>query len=155
MNIEVVAKRISRLESVDLVGKVPDALIARAEEILGVRFPPQYRDFLSAFGCGGVDSEQFIGLGGDDYLDIVKLSRRLREGPNPLPSRLLPLRADGFGNYECFDTSRPTEAGEFAIVEWNHEGGPDHDCRVLAESYGEWFDSVLTMIENDGDEDED
>lgn len=147
MNNEELNQRLANFETVEPSGPVSEEVIAAAEQQLGIQFPPQYRAFLSAFGSGGVDSEDFIGLGGSAHLDIVKLALRLRDKNNPLPARLLPLRSDGFGNYDCFDTNQPTSDGEYAIVQWNHEAGEDQECELLADSFDGWFESILVMIE--------
>jgi len=148
MNNEELNQRLANFETVEPSGPVSEDLIATAEQQLGIQFPPQYRAFMSVFGCGGVDSEDFIGLGGPAHLDIAKLALRLRERNNPLPARLLPLRADGFGNYDCLDTNQPTADGEYAIVQWNHEAGEeDQECELLADSFDGWFESILVMIE--------
>ena len=147
MNKEELNQRLINFETVEPSGPVSEEAITSAERQLGIQFPPQYREFLSAFGSGGVDSEDFIGLGGAEHLDIVKLALRLRSRINPLPSRLLPLRGDGFGNYDCFDINQPTSGGEFAIVQWNHEAGDEQEYKPLAESFDDWFESILVMIE--------
>lgn len=120
MSNEELNRRLSMFDAVEPSGPASEAQIAAAEDQLGIRFPPQYREFLSNFGSGGVDSEDFIGLNRPEHLNIVKLTSRLRARNNPLPARLLPLRGDGFGNYDCL-VQRPTTHGEFAIVQWNHE----------------------------------
>ncbi len=147
MNSEELNNRLINFESVDPGGPVSEPTIADAEQQLGIRFPPQYRSFISTFGCGGVDSEEFIGLGGPDYLHIVKLTLRLRDRMNSLPVSLLPVRGDGFGNYDCLDTSQPTSEGEYAIVQWNHEAGKSQELVRLADSFDQWFESILIMIE--------
>jgi hypothetical protein len=147
MNNKELNQRLANFEIVQPSGPVSEAAMSAAEQQLGIQFPPQYRAFLSAFGCGGVDSEDFIGLGGPEHLDIVKLALRLRKRTNPLPARLVPLRSDGFGNYDCLDTDQPTSKGEYAIVQWNHEAGENQECERLAESFDDWFESVLMIIE--------
>jgi antitoxin YobK len=150
MNNEELNQRLAHFETVEPSGPVSESLIAAAEQQLGVQFPPQYRAFLSVFGSGGVDSEDFIGLGGPEHLDIAKLVLRLRDRNNPLPARLLPIRGDGFGNYDCFDTDQPTSQGEYAIVQWNHEAGAVQECERLYDSFDDWFESVLVMIKENG-----
>ena len=147
MSTKELNHRLANFETIDSSGPVPEATIVAAEQQLGIQFPPQYRSFLSLFGCGGIDSEEFIGLGGPDHLNIVKLTLRLRAKINSLPIYLLPLRNDGFGNYDCFDTRGLTERGEFMIVQWNHEGGEDQYLEVLSDSFDQWFESLLVMIE--------
>ena len=100
-------------------------------------------------GCGGVDTEDFIGLGGPDYLNIVKLMPKLQDRNNKFPNNLLPLRGDGFGNYDCLAFDVPTQNSEVAIVQWNHEGSSAQVMEVLANDFEQWFESILLMIEED------
>ncbi|SKB09576.1 SMI1-KNR4 cell-wall [Prosthecobacter debontii] len=147
MNIENIKTRLGEFGEVEFSGSVSEQVITDAENEFGFTFPPEYREFLAQFGSGGVDSEEFIGLGGPDHLDIVKLTKRLRERSNSLPTHLLPLRGDGFGNYDCLDLNKPTTNGEFAIVIWNHEAGKNQSYEILAKSFGVWFESILNLIE--------
>ena len=147
MNSEELVRRLANFESVEPSGPASEALIATAEQQLGIQFPTQYRSFLATFGCGGVDSEEFIGLGGPDHLNIAKLASRLRDRTNPLPENLLPLRGDGFGNYDCININQSTNCGEYAIVQWNHEEGEPQKLKVIAISFDQWFESVLVMLE--------
>ena len=148
MNIEKIKERISAFEEVDFVGPVPNELIDQAETELESKFPPQYRAFISNFGCGGIGSEEFIGLGGAEYLNVSKMAARLRNKNRALPKRFLPLWADGFGNYDCIDVRQPTDGGEYAVVRWIHDAPVNEPLEVVANSYWEWFESILSMIEN-------
>jgi len=143
MNAEEFRTKLATYEDVDLRGGVDEAQVDEAEEALGCQLPPQYRSFLLICGCGGIGPEDFVGLGGPDHLNVVNLTSMLRKRQNALPENLLPLRGDGFGNYDCIDLLESTNNGECAIVQWNHEGGvPD----VLAGSFDEWFESILNLI---------
>ncbi len=123
MNAEEFRDRLASYDDVDLRGPVDEAQVDEAEKALGCQLPPQYKSFLLICGSGEIGPEDFVGLGGPDHLHIVKLTSRLRNRQNPLPENLLPLRADGFGNYDCIDLSKPTSNGECSIIQWNHEGG--------------------------------
>ena len=149
MKIQQIKERLTSFDDVDFAGAQSPEKIDAAEQLLGVQFPPDYRRFLLEFGCGGVDSEEFIGLGGDDHLSVVKLTKRLRDRSNRPPDNLLPVRADGFGNYDCIDFNRPAPNGEYCVVQWSHEGGIEQHHELLATSYGEWFESILQLIEED------
>ncbi len=147
MNNEELKQRLASLEVVEPHGPASADMIKAAEKQLGTQFSPQYCAFLSTFGGGAIGSEDFIGLGGPPHLDIRRITLRLRQKNSPLPTRLLPLRGDGFGNYDCLDTKQPTFDGEYAVVQWNHEAGADQTCELLAESFDGWFESILVMIE--------
>ena len=48
-----------------------DAVI-KAETKLGIRFHEQYRNYLLEYGVASFGSHEFLGLGGDAYLDVVQ-----------------------------------------------------------------------------------
>ena len=147
MNIQVVADEIQGFDEHQFVGPIQERLVAQAEKELEVTFPPEYRQFLLTLGSGSVSSESFIGMGGAKHLDIVWMTRALRQKKTerPFPTDLLPVRTDGFGNYDCVDMSHPTASGEYAIVEWLHDAGGQKG-KVLAMGYFEWFLAILQMI---------
>ncbi len=113
-----------------LQGPVSDGRIARAEQELGVTFPPSFRVFLSHFGGGVVFDCEILGLveEPEHWLDIVQM--------NCWPPRHIPrhyvlfLYAGGDVAY-YLDTSRRDQTGEcpVAVV------GPDEECVVVADSF--------------------
>ena len=147
MDLNEFKAKIQKYENIDLRTGVTDAQINQAEEILKIRFSHQYRMFLSVFGCGGIESEDFIGLGGPPHLNITEVARRLRSRNNSLENHLIPIRADGCGNYDCIDTSRSNLENENPIVFWRHDI-PDK-IEIIAESFNEWLGTVLNLIEED------
>lgn len=147
MNTQNIKTRLAGFDNVHFYGPVDQAAIDAAQADLGVVFPPEYRQFLSVFGCGSIESEELVGLGGPEHLNVVWLKRQLTERHKPLPRNFLPLRSDGGGNYDCIDLGSATNNGEYAIVEWRHDGSSTSQCSVLASSYFEWFESVLRLIE--------
>lgn len=147
MNIEDLKQRIGTFEFTDFSGPVGSDIIEDAEQSIGLPFGREYRHFLEHLGSGGVESEEFIGLGGQPHLNVVQMREDLLHKTHPLPKHLIPLRGDGFGNYDCSDTSSPTENGEFAVVQWLHDGGSNQVHARLASSYFEWFSSILDMIQ--------
>lgn len=149
MDTKEIKTRLLDFEFVDFAGPQAEEAVRDAEVNLGVTFPPSYRVFLKEFGAGGVESEEVVGLGGPDHLDIVKLTKRLRERDNHLPDCLLPLRNDGFGNYDCIHLDLEGDNKERAIVQWNHDGGLNQDYDVISPSFSSWFESLLVMIEEE------
>ena len=88
--------------------------------------------------------------GGEPHLDVVKLIGHLAR-PSTLstfPAHFVPIRADGFGNYDCIDLGRSTDSVRSTVVLWQHDAGNDQICSVLAQDFWQWFDGILTMIEN-------
>jgi len=147
MNWHDLIRELEGFDEREFFGPVREQEVIHAEEELGCSFPPEYRQFLLELGAGSVSSESFVGLGGPKYLDVVWMTRTLRQKStkHPFPSQFLPLRTDGFGNYDCIDTSQPTTKGEYAIVEWIHEAGGQKG-RTVAQGWFEWFHSILQMI---------
>jgi hypothetical protein len=54
MNSEELNNRLSNFKEIGPCGPISESAIAAAEQQLGFHFSPQYRSFLSAFGCGGI-----------------------------------------------------------------------------------------------------
>lgn len=147
MKLEDINERLKRFEEVHFYGPVQPEMIEEAERILALRFPPEYRQFLEKFGCGRIESEEIIGLGGPHHLDVVKLRSILSNRRNSLPANLLPLRADGGGNYDCLDARSRASNGEFRIVEWRHDAAAGANPDVVSTSFLAWFESILKMVE--------
>jgi antitoxin YobK len=146
MDIEGLRTDLSQIDDVEFVGGVPTEAIALAEAELQVLFPPSYKAFLQEFGSGYVSSEGIVGLGGPKHHDVVWLTKELRgRSSNPLPCNLIPLRNDGFGNYDCIDVSKGDANGEYQIVEHLHEGKSGEN-RKLADNFLDWFREILQMV---------
>jgi cell wall assembly regulator SMI1 len=148
MNIKDWLLQAEKFEKREFFGPVDVAEVENASRDIGLPFPPQYRAFLETVGSGSVGSESFIGLGGPQYLDVVWMTSALRNkrAEKAFPPFLIPIRTDGYGNYDAIDTSHPTELGEFAVVEWRHEGSGEDKCEVLASGFFEWLASMLILI---------
>lgn len=54
--------------------------VISAEKKLGLHFSEDYRNYLLEYGCVSFGSHEFLGLGGDSYLDVVE--ETLREQKN-------------------------------------------------------------------------
>lgn len=133
---------------VELLGGVSENNIRLASESIGLEFPPSYREFLRAFGCGSLSYQEIIGLGGPPHLDVSEMTKYLRETSrlSRFPSTLIPVLADGYGNYECLNTAAKDERGENPVVEWLHDGGDDQTPRVLAPTFEEWLRGLILQI---------
>lgn len=97
--------------------------IELAKQQLGVKeFPRSYKAFLEQFGWASIDGLGLHGLEEDvpAYLDLVNvtLSERTKMGPR-LPSHLVPMMNDGFGNHYCLDVGLG-EQGEYPVVFWDY-----------------------------------
>ena len=148
MNLDDFESAISKLEFVDLIGAVNRASIIRASQELGITLPTQYLSFVERFGCGGFGSESIIGLGGATHLNFAFMTQLLRtKHPDRFPVTLIPIRGDGYGNYDCIDLACVNGAGEPAIVEWLHDGGRR---RLLASDFFSWLDELVELA-NEGE----
>lgn len=127
-------------------GVSPD-VVNLVEKELGFNFPIDYVEYLTKLGCGFASSEDFIGLGGEPYLDMMRSYNRLREPSKhtQLPVDFVPLKSDGYGNYECIDIGNSSE-DKSLIVLWLHDGGDEQNCEVISNGLWEWFIKELESV---------
>jgi len=129
----------------DFEGEKDNALIAKAEKALGLRFPPSYKKFLSTFGCGDIDGLEFYGLIGDDFEnssvpDAIWLT--LEERKSGLPQSLVLVYATGDGAYYGIDTSQVDSSGECPVVSYEMNGSMEK----IADDYGAFLLSELKTV---------
>jgi cell wall assembly regulator SMI1 len=147
ITINTIKREIATFSDAQFVGGNSEEAIVHAEGELGLRFPPEYRAFLGELGCGSISSEEFIGLGGPQHLNVVWLTHHLRGRlSNNMPVNLIPLRHDGYGNYDCIDTLRPTDHGENEIVEYLHDE-KSGERRQLNDSFFSWLLGIFKLIQ--------
>jgi hypothetical protein len=128
--VEHVRRRLTAHENVcEIVGPVPEAAIAAAEEALGCTFPPSYREFLSTFGGIAIPPHlgvvhEFVGVHAaldaatrDAHLDDV-VERTLRARVERRLGEHLVVVGMGaqYQEWFCLDTNRPTASGEYPVV---------------------------------------
>lgn len=77
---------------------------------------------------------------------LLAVHRWVRQDPT-FPSHLIPFFANGLGDYDCFDTSRPTTHG-YVIVLWRHDAMDDdeHPTLDLQDSFLVWLRSQAREI---------
>ena len=126
-----------------------DAIVT-AESAFTGSFPADFVEFLKVFGTGPGRSEEFIGLGGERHLDIVDMARHLRQPSthSSFPSHLVPVRGDGFGNYDCIDLLASNEVRS-QLVAWVHDASERESLEVLEDGYWAWFNGILDMVVED------
>ena len=109
-------------------GAKPEALIDKAEETLGVLFPPTYRLFLIKYGCGGFLSSEYYGvsraslLNGGDFEAVGSapdgIWHTLTDRKQfDLPHKYIIVGNPGYGPYDVIDTSKPDKNGECPVIE--------------------------------------
>ena len=144
MDLKDFESELGNVEFVDLIGPVDQGSIVLAAERLGITLPKQYQVFMERFGSGGIGTESIIGFGGSDHLNFEFMTKLLRSRhPKTFPMTFIPIRSDGYGNYDCIDLEAVNEAGENPIVEWSHDGGRR---RVLASDFSLWLNEIMTFV---------
>ena len=122
--------------------------IELAKQQLGVEFPRSYKAFLEHFGWASIDGLELYGLGEDvpAYLDLLKMTLSERTEMRPrLPSYLVPLMNDGFGNHYCLDVGL-REQGECPVVFWDHNLGEAQEPEYVARNLEGWLSEELNSL---------
>lgn len=152
-------RMIDRSGEGDFTGPIPQQIVEEAEELLGVRFPPSYRQFLLKLGCGDVAGAEFYGIVDDN----------LRNGPIPngiwltlderataqLPPKMVLVGFTGMSGYYALDLSRVGDNREAPVVMWQ-AGATASACPVIAKDFGTFFlDEVSSALGDDAPDDSD
>lgn len=113
-------------------------VISACEEMLGVKFPQSYRDFLSSFGALSVGDSSISGILNNSVDDIgggsvVGDTQRLRQEYG-LPVNLVVIESDDEAPY-CLDVAQPTLDGECYVVCYELHNA---HSSVVAKSFTAW-----------------
>ena len=143
-DLEQAFRLVENIPRAKFHGQKSDELIGRAEQALGLTFPPFYRQFLSRFGCGHVAGHQFYGIIDDDFEnssapDAVWLTLDDRRS-SQLPKSLIVIGSTGDGGYYAIDRSQVNLDGESPVVEW-WSGSPNasDNRRAIANDFGSFM----------------
>ncbi len=126
-------------------GGASTTAVSELENAMGVALPPTFKSFLTTYGALGVYDNFLSGIINDEPLAtecgcIYGDTLTLRDRGDDVPTSLWVIRVHADGAY-CIDTSRPTENGEFAVVNYEFHSNQHKD--ILARSYPEfvckWF----------------
>lgn len=120
---------------------VSPAEIARAQDELGVVFPPCYVSFLREFGWARLGRVRVHGLGADvpPALDLLAHARARRA-----PAGLLHVIGDGGADY--FLDIAATSAGHCPVVLLDRTVYGVGRATVIADDFGEWLVGRLTLL---------
>lgn len=99
---------------------VDEDTIAQAEELLSLKFPPEYHEFLAQFGMLMIDDHEIMGFGKTDRLSVVANTLSARDKDPDFPDsmyvienlgidRILILQASDGAVYEYVPHSMPTK----------------------------------------------
>lgn len=124
--------------------------IKKAEDILSIKFPKSYKDFLRRYGIFISDIAYVYGFKNvsfDNYIHSNIICRTLDErqiNQDPcFPLSFVPIYDLGNGELFCLDTSKFDAEGECPIVCWSF-GNIDSIDDDFGRDFGEFF---LNMIQ--------
>ena len=124
----------------DFVGPISSEMVAKAEKILALEFPPSYREFLLRFGAGDCWAEEFYGIIQNPETDkhaipnAIWATLNAREVGN-LPDHVIEIMSSGFGPIFVIDTSSINDHGENPILLYHFNGKSE----VISPSFGDFF----------------
>jgi hypothetical protein len=146
MNYSKVDSAIKSCTPLDISGSVDDIRIEAASKKIGVSFPADYVLFLRRYGTIQMGSEEVFGLGGEPHLDIAFQCENASKDQLSWPPNSIPLRTDGFGNYDLLivQTDIP-EDSQYTIFEWHHDDG---NTRFLAATLDSWLCDLAELAKD-------
>lgn len=108
-------------EAKHFAGAVDEKELAQAEERLGLRFPTEYRAFLSSRGCGSIGSLEILGLGIPEsgVPNLMFVVQGLESAGFQVRPRILPVSAIGDGSYFAVVVEALGELTPGQMVIWN------------------------------------
>jgi hypothetical protein len=142
------ASRIIRCASeADFEGPKPESLVAKAEQILALRFPPSYRRFLLEWGCGDLKGLEVFGLIDDVFENStapnaiwLTLNKRASIGLDP---GFVIVADVGDGTSYALDTRHIDDAGEAPVLRVSVDGCA---CERIADSFGAYLLEAVKAI---------
>lgn len=130
-------------------GPRSEELINLAEETLGLKFSPLYRDFLRQFGAGNFGSQEIYGVIDEDFEnssipDAIWFTLTERREIN-LPRNLLVIYDTGGEEYYCLDFNKRNKHNEPAVVSFI----PGQELQaqkyeVIAEDFGDFLLNLVS-----------
>lgn len=127
-------------------GNVDETIVRKVEEKLELTFPPQYRKFITEYGCGNIGPIEIFGLGPEEESvpNLEWVIKDLRQTRN-LPEYLIPIENIGDGSYAVLSSqyASENEVGEGDVLEWNSRA---RDPKRIANSFGEYLQDRLLNL---------
>ncbi|WP_243015124.1 SMI1/KNR4 family protein [Brevibacillus borstelensis] len=130
-------------------GARTEELICLAEEAIGYKFSPIYRDFIKKFGAGNFGSQEVYGVIDEDFEnssvpDAIWYTLTEREEIN-LPQNLLVIYDSGGEEQFCLDFSNLNERNEPKVVSFI-PGQPltAQKYETVAEDFGDFLLDLVT-----------
>ena len=69
----------SYTEENDFFGAIAEEQISKTEDILSLKFPIEYREFIKEYGSGGICGVDLVGIEGDLGASVIKATERYRK----------------------------------------------------------------------------
>lgn len=129
-----------------------EMIINAAENVLNIKFPEDYRRFLTEYGTAEIGAEEIYGIVKADFVnsgipDAIWLTLKKR-ADSDLRKELVIIYSDGMGNYFAMDFGNQTN-GNPKIVSYTPGYSEDEQMYpVMADSFGEFFYD-LVILENE------
>ena len=125
-------------------GSKPEELVKKAEDMLGVRFPPTYRQFLLDYGAGNFGSaDEFYGVIDEDFENSsvpdgvwFTLTERRDAG---LPGDLIVVGDTGMGELYCLNLA--AKEGPVVVID------PGFDMAVREEVAPDFGTFLLQRVQ--------
>ncbi len=120
-------------------GSKSDQLIQKAEEALGLKFPPTYRLFLKDFGCAGIARFEVYGIIDEDFTmpgNVVWFT--LNQRKMGAPHNYIVIGSTGYGPIYVLDASHPNGEGEYPVMLWM-PGLPEDPAEKINADFGEFL----------------
>lgn len=119
----------------DFFGEVTEKHIINAEQMLGLKFPQGYRDFVKKFGSGGICGVEIEGVQADLGASVVKATERWRK--LGLNTNLIVIEDSG----EFVRCMHSAEVNDERVYSWAR-GGKEVSLR-----YNTFEDYVIDMFQ--------
>ena len=138
---------LENIDMMDYFGNCPNDIIDLAEKTLGIKYPRDYRDFVSNFGAGNFGSSEIYGVFREDFLnsgvpDSVWLTLLERKDSN-LPEYLVIIYALGNGELFCFNYNKLNANGEPTIVSFIPNKNIT-EYEIVYDSFGDFLLDIVT-----------
>lgn len=122
----------------------PEEVVARAEQALGVSFPPSYREFVRELGAGDIAGAEFYGVTSGEFESSsvpngiwFTLQERADSG---LPQPLVVIYSVGEGTLFALDTAQRDDDDESPVVAWVPGVSRSEDqLETIAPDFGTFF----------------
>ena len=124
-------------EKSDMGQPKSEELIQKAEKILGLYFPPSYKEFLKCYGGGGFGSFEVDGILDSENLmaagspNMVWCTLNMRQ--YGFSSNFIRIADVGDGSYYCIDASTTDPNEERPVVWWNGWNATEIEAPTFAD----------------------